>query len=164
MIHPFPPSQTSRPELGLQLYLQGCLQLSAKPLHRERSQMRTRGRQMARGVDWVWKRGGRKWWISGKDWGWQKVERNIDKKRQRDGGNTERWSERGIEREGKRTMDDQGWQRWMYSVFEDEISLRPWLLYTIPREQLHKQLQTITQGLLTAPKLQWQLPNCHHHL
>lgn len=40
----------------------------------------------------------------------QKGERNIDKERQRDGGNTERWSEGGIKREGKRTMDDQGWQ------------------------------------------------------
>lgn len=61
-------------------------------------------------------------------------------------------------------MDDQGWQGRMCSVFEDEISLGLWLLFTIPREQLHKQLQTITQGLLTAPKIQWQLPNCRHGL
>lgn len=164
ILHPLPPSQPSRPELGLQLYLQGCLQLNTKPLNRERSPMRTRGRQMARGADRDWKGGGPKWWISRKDWGRQKGERNIDEERQRDGRNTERWSEGGIEREGKRTMDDQGWQGWTYSVFEDEINLRPWLPYTIPREQLHKQLQTITQGLLTAPNIQWQLPNCRHRL
>lgn len=34
----------------------------------------------------------------------------MDRERQGDGENTERWSEGGIEREGKRTMDDQGWQ------------------------------------------------------